>query len=128
MKKPDYEKRLKRLVNTGRCASNSAFEHVKKLQGFSSKMDDKALKQQSKIFKALSDTSRLKILKLLSKRKMCVCEVMVALDMTQPVASHHLGILENAGLVEYERAGKWIFYNISNQKIINLVLKVESIV
>ena len=128
MKKPNYEKRIKRLVTTGRCSSNSAIEHIKKLQEFTSKMDDKALKQQSKIFKALSDTSRLKILKLLSKRKMCVCEVMVALDMTQPVASHHLGILENAGLVEYERSGKWIFYNISNQKIINLVLEVDSIV
>ncbi len=126
MKKPNYEKSIKRLITAGRCPSNNAIEHVKKLQELTSKINDKAIKQQSRIFKALSDTSRLKILKLLNKRKMCVCEVMVALDMTQPVASHHLGVLENAGLVEYERAGKWIFYNISNQKIISLVNEVES--
>jgi len=41
---------------------------------------------------------------------MCVCEVMVALDLTQPTASHHLRILENVGLVKARKEGKWVFY------------------
>jgi len=66
----------------------------------------------------LADETRLRILKLLGIREMCVCEVMVALGLTQPTASHHLGILENAGLVKDRKEGKWVFYSIANSKLI----------
>ncbi len=66
----------------------------------------------------MADETRLRILKLLEAREMCVCEVMVALGLTQPTASHHLGILENAGLVKDRKAGKWVFYRIADQKLI----------
>ena len=48
---------------------------------------------------------------------MCVCEVMVALDLTQPTASHHLRILENVGLVKDRKEGKWVFYSIANPEL-----------
>src|SRR3990170_2673204 len=66
----------------------------------------------SRIFKALSDRTRLKIIPLLQDGEMCVCEISVALGLTQPTASHHLMILENAGIVEHRKEGRWAFYRI----------------
>jgi len=83
--------------------------------------DEKVVKTQSRLFKALADKTRLKILALLGIREMCVCEVMVALDLTQPTASHHLGILERANLVKSKRKGKWIFYSLQDKRIISLM-------
>ncbi|MEM2896293.1 MAG: metalloregulator ArsR/SmtB family transcription factor [Candidatus Bathyarchaeia archaeon] len=106
------------MVKSGLCSSKSASKYVMELKELTrSKVDEQSVKLQSKIFKALSDPTRLKIIKLLSVRDMCVCEIMVALDMTQPTASHHLNILENAGLVRPRREGKWIFYSLTNSDI-----------
>ncbi|MGB9854059.1 MAG: ArsR/SmtB family transcription factor, partial [Candidatus Bathyarchaeales archaeon] len=74
--------------------------------------------ERCKLFKALADTTRLRILKLLGIREMCVCEIMIALDLTQPTASHHLKILENAGLVKGRKEGRWVYYDITNPKLI----------
>jgi DNA-binding transcriptional ArsR family regulator len=43
---------------------------------------------------------------------------MVALGLTQPTASHHLGILENVGLIKSRKKAKWVFYNIADPKLI----------
>ncbi|MCW3974939.1 MAG: metalloregulator ArsR/SmtB family transcription factor [Candidatus Bathyarchaeota archaeon] len=110
------------------CPAKDASKYVEVLQNLTNKMDGDTLKIQSKIFKALSDKSRLKILALLRIRDMCVCEIMVALNMTQPVASHHLGILENIGIVKYRREGKWIFYSVSKPDFINFLDKILSLV
>lgn len=128
MEKLDYEMRVKRLVKSGLCPAKDASKYVKDLQNLTNKMDGDTLKIQSKIFKALSDTNRLKILTLLHIRDMCVCEIMVALNMTQPVASHHLGILENIGLVDYRREGKWIFYSILKPEVVDFLDKTLSLV
>ena len=68
---------------------------------------------------------RLRILKLLELRELCVCEVMVALDLTQPTASYHLGILEGAGLVKERKEGKWVFYRIANPELIENLHKLR---
>jgi len=49
---------------------------------------------------------------------MCVCEIMVALNLTQPTASHHLGILEKEGIIKRRKEGRWVFYAISDLEII----------
>lgn len=72
--------------------------------------------KKSKFFKALADPTRLRMLGLLVVREMCVCEVMAALDLTQPTASHHLRILENIGLVVDRKEGKWVFYSLKDPK------------
>jgi len=59
---------------------------------------------------------------------MCVCEIMVSLDMTQPTASHHLNILENADLVKSKREGKWMFYGLTNPDILKFINKIKSLV
>jgi ArsR family transcriptional regulator, arsenate/arsenite/antimonite-responsive transcriptional repressor len=64
----------------------------------------------TKIFGALSDETRLRVLRLLEERELCVCELMQVLDMSQPRISRHLGVLKNAGLVKDRREGKWVYY------------------
>ena len=61
-----------------------------------------------KVTKALSDPNRVKILKMLQHKVMCVCEIEAALGIAQPTASKHLKRLEEAGLIDSRREGKWI--------------------
>ena len=63
-----------------------------------------------KVMKALSDPSRVKILKMLQHRDMCVCEIQAALGLAQPTISKHLKILEEAGLVGFVKDGLWVNY------------------
>lgn len=74
-------------------------------------------------FSALGDATRLKMLKLIADEELCSCEVMAALELTQPTTSHHLGILERAGLLSSKRNGKWVFYKIANARVQGLLAK-----
>ena len=66
------------------------------------------------VFKALSDETRLRILKLLENGELCVCDIVASLDMIQPKVSFHLGVLKEAGLIKDRRQGKWIHYRIDD--------------
>lgn len=63
-----------------------------------------------KVMKALSDPNRVKILKMLQYKSMCVCEMKTALDISQPSVSKHLKLLEDAGLVTFKKNGLWVDY------------------
>ncbi len=65
-----------------------------------------------KVTKALSDPSRVKIIKMLQHRSMCVCEIQAAIELAQPTISKHLKILEQAGLVTYRKSGLWVDYSL----------------
>ncbi len=108
---------VERLIASGICPAESASEYITQLQKLSASISWKKLKEEAKFFKAFSDPTRLKILKLLTHRKMCVCELNLAIDTSQPTISHHLNILENARLIRSERQGKWMFYSISNDMV-----------
>jgi len=64
--------------------------------------------------KALSDRGRVKILKMLQHKVMCVCEIQEALGLAQSTASKHLKILEEAGLVTYRKEGLWVNYTLAD--------------
>lgn len=66
-----------------------------------------------KVIKALSDPNRVKILKLLEQRVLCVCELQAALKIAQSTVSKHLKILEDADLVTYEKQGLWVNYRLN---------------
>jgi len=68
-----------------------------------------------KAIKALSDETRLRILKVLLERECCVCEIMQALDISQSRASRNLGILEDAGFLKARRDGAWIVYSVDEE-------------
>lgn len=70
-----------------------------------------------KVFRALSDETRIRILKILMERECCVCEVMQALDISQSRASRNLGVLEDAGFVKSRRDGMWVVYAIDEQTV-----------
>ncbi len=71
------------------------------------------MRQFLKVMKALSDPNRVKIIKMLQRKKMCVCELQTALGVAQPTVSKHLRILEDAGLVTFEKDGLWVNYKLS---------------
>ncbi len=116
---------MRHLISSGICPAEDASKYVSELKQLADEVADRvSVAKQSRIFKALSEETRLRILKLLAVREMCVCEIMVAMDLTQPTASHHLNILQNAGLVKDRKEGKWVFYSIANPELIKTMQKV----
>ncbi len=69
------------------------------------------------LFRALSDKTRLRILKLLEMGELCVCDVVAALNAVQPKVSFHLNVLKKAGLVKDRREGKSVYYRIDDSDI-----------
>ena len=67
-----------------------------------------------KVIKALSDPNRVKIIKMLQHKKMCVCEMQEALQVAQPTVSKHLKLLEDAGLVAFQKDGIWVNYHLTD--------------
>ena len=70
------------------------------------------MKDVVKTFKALADPTRVRIMFLLDRRELCVCELMYILEMEQSRVSHHMRVLREAGLAEDVRDGRWIIYRI----------------
>ena len=65
-----------------------------------------------RIFKALSDENRIRILKLLHNGEKCACNLLEELDITQPTLSHHMKLLCSCGIVKSRKEGKWMYYRI----------------
>ena len=72
------------------------------------------MKKFIKVMKALSDSNRVKIIKMLQHKVMCVCEIKTALNLAQSTASKHLKILEEAGLITYSKEGLWVNYRLAD--------------
>ncbi len=72
------------------------------------------MKDFIKVMKALSDPNRVKIIKMLQHKTMCVCEMREALQIAQPSVSKHLKILEDADLVLSSKEGQWVNYYLSD--------------
>ncbi|MFA5010628.1 MAG: metalloregulator ArsR/SmtB family transcription factor [Ignavibacteria bacterium] len=71
------------------------------------------LNKQEQIFKALSDSSRIRIIKMLQRKPLCVCEIREILNLATSTVSKHLSILREAGLIVDWKDGKWINYKIN---------------
>jgi len=72
-----------------------------------------------KIFKALGDKNRLRIINMLGEKSMCVCEITEVLKLSQSTVSGHLRVLKDAGLVEDEKDGLWVEYRLCQDEKIN---------
>jgi ArsR family transcriptional regulator len=70
----------------------------------------------TRLFRALGDETRLRIVALLSHGELCVCHIESALDLNQSTASRHLGILRTAGVVDCRREGTWVYYRLTDQE------------
>lgn len=78
------------------------------------------MKKIEKIMKLLSDNTRLRILMLLRKRELCVCQVMGVLGVSQPLVSRNLKLLADAGFLAERKEGKLVFYSMKkNMDVLN---------
>ena len=72
-----------------------------------------SIKENTRLFKALSDPNRLRILKMLQTKPLCVCEITDVLKLATSTVSKHLSILRDAGFIIEEKEGKWVNYMIN---------------
>ncbi|MGW3661031.1 ArsR/SmtB family transcription factor [Streptomyces sp. NPDC005151] len=78
-------------------------------------LDEDQAETLAKVFKALGDPVRLRLLSMIASRaggEVCVCDLTPAFDLSQPTISHHLKLLKQAGLIDSERRGTWVYYRL----------------
>jgi len=76
------------------------------------------LEEAAKLFKALADETRLAILRQLRERgEVCACDFLACCSLAQPTVSHHLRVLREAGLVNAEKRGLWVYYSLNSEKM-----------
>ena len=78
-------------------------------------IDEVSAAALARVFKALGDPVRLRLVSLIGAREggeVCVCELTRAFDLSQPTISHHLKVLREAGLIDSERRGTWVYYRL----------------
>jgi len=118
--------RVKRLVGLG--LVDTTCTPVERIRQLRARLEeDRGVHKQEEFYAALGDSTRLRMLKLIGDEELCSCEVMAALELTQPTTSHHIGILERAGILNGRRNGKWVFYKIANPKVKSLLARGEDI-
>lgn len=71
------------------------------------------MKSTAKLFKALSDPNRIRIVKMLEVRPLCVCEITSILNLATSTVSKHLSILKEAGFIFEQKEGKWVNYHLN---------------
>lgn len=110
---------VRRLIETKKVKGITVNQYVQTLISYS--IDDREAEDIARFFSVLSDPVRIKILKILEKRIMCVCELKIALGLSQPTISYHLKLLRECGCIKPVKKGKWIFYKIANKKLVRSI-------
>jgi ArsR family transcriptional regulator, arsenate/arsenite/antimonite-responsive transcriptional repressor len=82
----------------------------------------------AKIFKALSDPNRLKIIDMLSCNEKCACDILEYFDFTQPTLSHHMKVLMDCGIVKCRKDGLWSHYSLDITSANKLVLSLMNLI
>ena len=119
--KDQTTKSVQRLIELGMCQPSDVERAKQAAKKFSTLDFAVRIRKAEKLLGAAGDSTRIKILLLLSEREMCVCELESALSLTQPTASHHLGILEHADLVERSKKERWAFYRVRDTQTLSLL-------
>jgi ArsR family transcriptional regulator len=85
--------------------------------GSSTELRYPGLDEGAQLFKALADETRLSIVKQLAEQgEVCACNL-ACCDLAQPTVSHHLKVLREAGLVNTEKRGLWVYYSLNREKL-----------
>lgn len=80
------------------------------------------------VFRALSDETRLRILKAISQmHELCECNIVPVLGLSQPTVNYHLKVLREAGLVESERRGQWVYHTVNSKAVLGAVRELTEI-
>jgi len=81
------------------------------------------MRNHLKVFRALGDKNRLRVIKMLEAKPMCVCEITAVLNLAPSTVSKHLSLLHEAELVEETKDGKWVNYSLPSKSRILFVLE-----
>jgi ArsR family transcriptional regulator, arsenate/arsenite/antimonite-responsive transcriptional repressor len=80
------------------------------------------LEHSATVFKALSDPTRLRILRAISQMsELCECNIVPTFNLSQPTISYHLKVLREAGLVQSERRGQWVWHRVNQKALLGTV-------
>ena len=83
-------------------------------------LSDEEAEATARLFKALADPARVRIVNLLAKsdgEPVCMCDLIEPLGLSQPTVSHHMKRLLDAGLVEREQRGKWAYFSLKREAV-----------
>lgn len=120
---PTERERLIRCVQAGpRGSGDVEVEHLveERLERLRGSRPDERAESLAKLARALSDPIRIAILRAIgSEGPLCVCELVVVSGRSQPSTSHHLRILDDAGLVKREKRGRWAYYSLTNEGLLD---------
>lgn len=112
----DEREKIRQEVQEGTCefmhVHEQIVEQVEKVMP-----DEQQLLDLSEFFKVFGDSTRIKILYVLSQSEMCVCDIATLLQMGQSAISHQLRVLKQMRLVSYRREGKTVFYTLADAHI-----------
>lgn len=107
------------MENINECDCNIIHEEAVN-KALKSKPEREELERLSEVFKLLGDITRTQILWVLDKNEMCVCDIANVLNMTKSSISHQLAILRSAGIVNFRRKGKEVYYRLDDLHITKL--------
>lgn len=85
------------------------------------------MRDQLKVFKALGDKNRVRIVKMLEGKPMCVCEITAVLKLAPSTVSKHLSLLHEAELIQDKKDGKWVNYSLPKKSQIPFVSEILKI-
>ncbi len=117
---------VQRLIALNICQPSDIKQAEEEAEKLATPEYSSKLRRAEKLLGAVGDANRMKILLLLSKREMCVCELESALKLPQPTVSHHLGILEQANMLRRSKKGRFVFYEVVNSPSLDLVKSLAS--
>lgn len=83
-------------------------------------LSDEEAEVTARIFKALADPARVKLLALIASSRtgeMCVCNLVEPVGLSQPTVSHHLKVLTDTGLLQRERRGSWAYFRVNEPSL-----------
>ena len=90
--------------------------------------DDGGIGEAAAVFKALSDETRLRILKTISHMTtLCECNLVPEFGLSQPTISYHLKVLREAGLIKSERKGQWVYHRVNEKAVLAAVGRLSEI-
>ena len=107
------------MENVNVCDCNVIHKEMVKI-ALENKPSKEELERLSQVFKLLGDLTRTEILWVLDKNEMCVCDIANVLNMTKSSISHQLALLRQAGIVEYRKVGKEVYYRLDDFHITKL--------
>jgi len=123
---PRQSRSVQKLIQLGICQPSDIKQARVEAEKLASPENAAKIRRAEKLIGAVGEANRIKILLLLSKREMCVCELESALGLPQPTVSHHLGLLEQADLVQRSKKERWVFYRVRESPALGLIERLMS--